>query len=149
MFLCGLFPTRASLPDVIFFDNNCHFVEMIDNMPHARKYFEAVAFPVDVFHFKSHSPKHKICAERCNPYSWPDLLKEDGSWRFNSSASEQTNIWYGGFQSIVREMPSIRYNFVLDEVVNVRNAIRHEQLERDGAQPYLIPRHELLQTNGT
>ena len=34
---------------------------------------------------------------------FPDLIVND-KWRFNSSAAEVTNAWFGGFQSIVREM---------------------------------------------
>lgn len=104
----GLFPTQDSLPGVIWHDNNCQIVGMLRNDPdeYLRTYFDNCALPVDVFHFKS---KHKEgdvnCSKYCNPALWPQLMNEDGkSWRFNSSAAEQANAWFGGYQAIVREM---------------------------------------------
>ena len=54
-------------------------------------YFDHVALPVDVFHFKN---KHKEdCGKYCNPAIWPELQTPEGGWRFNSSAAEQANAW--------------------------------------------------------
>lgn len=102
-----LFPTPASLPGVIWHDNNCQIVAMLNNDEdeHLRTYFDRCALPVDVFHFKSkHKETDENCGRNCNPYIWKDLRTDDGQWRFNSSAAEQTNAWFGGFQSIAREM---------------------------------------------
>jgi hypothetical protein len=120
------FPTKQSLPGVLWHDNNCNIVKMLrnDTDEYLRNYFENCALPVDVFHFKS---KHKEgdldCGANCNPYIWEELRTADGKWRFNSSAAEQTNAWFGGFQSIVREMSVERYNFFLDEMIKRRNRI--------------------------
>ncbi|EPQ50066.1 hypothetical protein GLOTRDRAFT_108722 [Gloeophyllum trabeum ATCC 11539] len=116
-FLMTLFPTKRSLPEVLWHDNNCRIRAMLEgDPPDLQSYFEECAMPVDVFHFKS---KHKetdiICNTYCNPASWPELHTEDGKWRFNSSAAEQTNAWFGGYQAIVREMDVDRYKLFLDE----------------------------------
>lgn len=143
----GLFPTRNSLPGVIWHDNNCHIVRMLrnDTDPFLASYFEDCALPVDVFHFKSkHKEKDVDCGNHCNPYIWPELRTEDGQWRFNSSAAEQANAWYGGFQAMVREMPAEKYNFFLDEMIKQRNRWLVEKLKLDGHAPYHIPREELL-----
>lgn len=103
-----LFPTRESLPGVIWHDNNCKIRAMLKNDPedYLRHYFDYCAMPVDVFHFKSkHKENDSQCNENCNPYIWKELRNGD-KWRFNSSAAEQTNVWFGGYQSIVREMES-------------------------------------------
>jgi hypothetical protein len=142
-----LWLTKASLPAVLWHDNNCSIVKMLRNDPDdsRRNYFENVALPVDVFHFKS---KHKEgdldCGANCNPYIWPELRTEDGKWRFNSSAAEQANAWFGGFQSIVQEMSVERYNFFLDEMIKRRSRSLVKDLHRRGKAPHNIPRELLL-----
>ncbi|KAJ7577697.1 hypothetical protein C8J56DRAFT_1007158 [Mycena floridula] len=114
-FWMKLFPTKASLPAVLWHDNNCRVVAMLKNNigPHLKHYFDHCALPVDVFHFKS---KHK-----------------------------QANAWIGGFQAIVREMSVDRYNFFLDEMIKRRNRTIIKELYRRGKAPYNIPWEELLQ----
>lgn len=142
-----LFPTQASLPGVLWHDNNCNIVKMLnaDTDEDLKHYFDGCALPVDVFHFKS---KHKEgdvdCGANCNPYIWDILRTSDGKWRFNSSAAEQANAWCGGFQSIVREMPVARYNFFLDEMIKRRNSFIVKSLRAKGKAPYRIPREDLL-----
>lgn len=110
-----------------------------------KTYFRDVALPVDVFHFKSkHKESDVECGQNCNPYLWPELRTEDGRWRFNSSAAEQANLWYGGFTVIVRDMQSDRYEFFLDEMIKWRNRMIVKELQRRGKKPYSIPRDELL-----
>jgi hypothetical protein len=116
-----LFPTKASLPQVLWHDNNCKIVAMLnaDEADDPNKhYFDDCALPVDVFHFKSkHKESDEDCGRNCNPYLWPELRTKEDNWRFNSSAAEQTNVWMKGFQSIVREMQANRYDFFLDEMI--------------------------------
>ena len=143
MFWKKLFPTPRSLPNILWYDNNCGMQGMLraDN----DTYFENCALPVDVFHFKSkHKEQDTFCGTFCNPYIWMELVGEDGKWVFNSSAAEQTNAWFGGFHAIVRDMRVERYNFFLDEMIMRRNQILRQQLEAQGASPYSIPRSELL-----
>lgn len=140
-----------SLPFVLWHDNNCRIVAMLrgeskrdptDPEPH---YFDQCALPVDVFHFKcKHKESDVDCGKYCNPYIWQELRTPDGEWRFNSSAAEQTNAWFGGFQAIVREMNVEQYELFLDEMIKRRNRIIVKDLERRGKSPHLIPREELL-----
>lgn len=142
----GLFPTQESLPGVIWHDNNCKIRKMLANDidPKLKGYFDNCAMPVDVFHFKSkHKESDVECNEYCNPYKWAELRTDEGNWRFNSSAAEQANAWFGGYQSIVREMQVDRYNFFLDEMLKRRNRLIVRDLE-DNFAPYHIPRHILL-----
>jgi hypothetical protein len=144
MFWKTLFPTRRSLPGVLWHDNNCRIAAML------RKdhddYFSTSALPVDVFHFKS---KHKVtdvdCNAFCNPARWKELCTPEGTWRFNSSAAEQANAWIGGYQAIVREMQADKYEFFLDEMIARRNRNIIKTLQRRGKNPDNIPRDELLQ----
>jgi len=132
-----LFPTKESLPGVIWHDNNCKIRAVLRNCenPDERDYFNDCLLPVDVFHFKA---KHKItdnyCNANCNPAQWPELQKGENSseWRFNSSAAEQVNAWIGGYQAVVREMQVDRYNFFLDVMSGWRPSLNALVMHRDG-----------------
>lgn len=143
-----LFPTKSSLPFVLWHDNNCRMMAMLEKDPedHPDKhYFDGCALAVDVFHFNcKHKESDEACNRDCNPYKWPELRTKDGDWRFNSSAAEQANTWFGGFQAIVREMQVDRYEFFLDEMIKRRNRMIIKELQRRGEKPYSIPREELL-----
>src|ERR1700720_4618560 len=105
--MMSMFLTKMSLPRVIWHDNNCWIKAMLKNDTDESlwTYFDDVALPIDVFHFKSKHKESDIeCGRHCNPYIWPELRTEDGKWQFNSSAAEQTNAWYGGFLAIVRDI---------------------------------------------
>ncbi|KDQ50429.1 hypothetical protein JAAARDRAFT_74233 [Jaapia argillacea MUCL 33604] len=133
-----LFPTLQSLPGCIFHDNNCNVKKVLESL--CNEYFSRCALPVDVFHMKSkHKESDQYCNSRCNPANWPSLMTVDGKWRFNSSATEITNAWFGGFQLIVREMRVERYNFFLDEMIKIRNKLIVQDLEQKGACLYNIP----------
>ncbi|KAI0052237.1 hypothetical protein FA95DRAFT_1580111 [Auriscalpium vulgare] len=146
-FWMRLFPTRNSLPGVMYYDSNCLLQAMLENDPdpYDRTYFDDSALGVDAFHF---STKHKAtdveCGRRCNPYIWPELRTPDGQWRFNSSIAEQVNVWIKGYVNIVREMEVTRYNFFLDEMVKLRNQRTVAKLRARGHRPYRIPRDVLL-----
>lgn len=115
---------------------------VIDNVQDA--HFKDCALPVDIFHMKSkHKESDDDCNRWCNPARFPSLIV-DNKWRFNSSAAEITNTWFGGFQSMVREMRVDRYNFFLDEMIKRRNRTTVIDLARRHAHPYQIPRIDLL-----
>jgi hypothetical protein len=66
--------------------------------------------PVDVFHARNkHHETDTFCQTHCNPAMFRELVGDNNEWVFNSSAAEQANVWFGGFQSIVREMPVAKY----------------------------------------
>lgn len=144
-FLYAIFPPEypSALPTHIFFDNNCqlrrHLVNIADTriLPH-------VGLPVDVFHFKSKHKETDIhCQTYCNPANFPELMTSEDEWLFNSSAAEQVNVWFGAFQSIVREMTVERYNFYLDEVIAIRNRYIASLLSARLHAPHLLTEPEL------
>ena len=142
MLLHAAFPTQHSLPEVIYYDNACilkkHVLHISDH------YFDHVAMPVDPFHARTkHKDSDAFCGQYCNAALFPDLLIGN-QWRFNSSAAEMTNAWFGGFQAMVREMRATRYDFLLDEVCKFRNEMIREELEGLGARPVDVPRELLL-----
>ncbi|KAI0077530.1 hypothetical protein K474DRAFT_1684282 [Panus rudis PR-1116 ss-1] len=149
LFLRRLFPTLRSLPHIIFYDNACNFKRMLMSMNPPDHYFDACVLPVDVFHMRSkHSQADAFCNLNCNPAQFPDLYN-NGQWRFNSSAAEITNAWFGGFKSIVREMREDRYDFFLDEMVKQKNRMMVGELERRGENPHHLNTAWLLSSEPT
>jgi hypothetical protein len=54
----------------------------------------------------------------CNPTNFDELLGDDQkTWFFNSSVAEQTNVWLGGYHSMLRKMGVTKYNFFLDKMI--------------------------------
>ncbi|EIW56144.1 uncharacterized protein TRAVEDRAFT_129214 [Trametes versicolor FP-101664 SS1] len=135
--LKAVFPTARSKPEIFIYDNNCKLRQHLNAS--GDTYFSETGLPVDVFHFKT---KHRVtdteCQQFCNPAAFPDLVDGD-KWRVNSSICEETNAWFGGYLSIVREMEATRYTFFLDEMIKRRNRFTVTQLERRGHHPWRIP----------
>ncbi|KIJ58235.1 hypothetical protein HYDPIDRAFT_103060 [Hydnomerulius pinastri MD-312] len=136
-FAKAVFPTARSTPEFLVFDNNCKLrahQEVIRD-----SHFSKTGMPVDVFHFNS---KHKetdiYCQKHCNPAFFPELI-QDGKWCFNTSICEQTNVWLGGYQAILRNMSVHRYNFYLDELIKRCNRFVIQQLAKGGQEPWIIP----------
>ncbi|TFY52205.1 hypothetical protein EVJ58_g10145 [Rhodofomes roseus] len=96
LFWRGLFPTRQSLPQVLWHDQNCRLWSMLNNSSEENKqFFDGIALPVDVFRFKcKHKQSDIVCGTHCNPYIWLELRTEEGKWHFNSSSAEQANNWF-------------------------------------------------------
>ncbi|EGG05202.1 uncharacterized protein MELLADRAFT_88266 [Melampsora larici-populina 98AG31] len=109
------------LPPIQFFDNSCTFDKSLRKDPEASERLKGTIRPVDPFHMRTHSEKDAQCRKFNDPKRWPFLKKPDGNWRFNGSAAEITNAWYGGFLSICRGMHEINYRFFLEEMIRVRN----------------------------
>ncbi|KAF8512123.1 hypothetical protein JB92DRAFT_3173596 [Gautieria morchelliformis] len=145
-FVLATFPTRESMPEVFFYDSNCN---LLKHIRHTQcRHFDDTAVVVNVFHFKSkHKESNGFCQENCNPALYLELY-EDGEWIFNSSIAEQTNVWFGGFLAIVREMTTVRFNFYLDEMIKRRNRHVVAELERKGHQPWRVPWAALFPADG-
>jgi hypothetical protein len=124
-------------PEHIFYDNNCQLAKHVKGDP----FFQKVGLSVDVFHFKcKHKETDIFCQKECNPAAFPEL-KGDGNkpWYFNSSVAEQTNAWFGGYQSICREMLRDKYNFFLDEMILRRDRITYDKLLKTDCMPSTWP----------
>ncbi|KAJ7576367.1 hypothetical protein C8J56DRAFT_800133 [Mycena floridula] len=124
---------RDRMPEYFVYDNNCSLSKHV----RGQAAFTGVGLPVDVFHFKSkHSITDEWCQSHCNPAGFPDLIKDGATgWWFNTSIAEQTNVWYGRFKPMVRSMHSEHFDFVLDQMVIMRNKETWAKLEKDGFHP--------------
>ncbi len=132
------FPLDEHKPSISHYDTNCKLYQY--SAANNGTIHLKMGLPVDVFHWKTKHKKTDIeCQVHCNPYNFPELLTEDGQWAFNSSIAEQTNMWLGGFSSIVREMGVDKYNFLLDELVMRKNELTKAKLAAEGYIPSYIP----------
>lgn len=127
------FRMPGTMPQHIFFDNNCSLGKIVKDDPA----FKDVGLTVDVFHFKSkHTVNDVFCQTYCNPVAYPELKGEGNKqWYFNSSIAEQTNVWLGGYHAICREMLVDKYNFFLDEMILRRNIMTKDKLTKEGSIP--------------
>ncbi|KZT56033.1 hypothetical protein CALCODRAFT_416592, partial [Calocera cornea HHB12733] len=87
---------------------------------------------VDIFHYKTkHSEKDEYCGQHCNPLLFPDIYDvKTKTWFFNSSAAEQTNVWFNGYHSIVHNMMGSWFEFFLDEMIKEQNCFLVASLEK-------------------
>ena len=132
-FIKHTFQIEAIKPDHIFFDNNCFLAQHVKSDP----YFNDISLSVDIFHFKSrHKESHTFCQEICNPAVFPELICPDSQgWFFNSSVTEQTNMWIGGYHTICQEMLVGKYDFFLDQMILHHNHVTRAKLDAKGARP--------------
>lgn len=131
-----------SKPSFIFYDNNCKLLAHIRAA--GEHYLDDVGMPVDVFHATTkHSDGDAFCQQYCNPAGFPELYNDKNEWVFNSSVCEQTNVWFGRFLAVTREMSEVHFNFFLDEMITTYNSYRESVLARRGKNPRLVPHEEL------
>lgn len=126
------------MPEIVIYDLGCQVFQHLKSS--GNDLYKSVGFPVDVFHWTcKHKKTSDACAINCNPSNFEVLLRDDGtSWFFNSSIAEQTNVWLGGYHSILREMGVQKYNSFLDEMILHKNRIIKDKLKKDGACPSYI-----------
>jgi hypothetical protein len=132
----------------MYYDNACTMRKYVTKRYPNSHVLQKVT-PVDVFH---HTAKHKgtdlMCQTHCNPARFRDLWfindKNEVAWRWNSSAAEQTNAWFGRFLPIVREMKKLRYNFFLDEMLRLRNEGTILALRKAGKAPHEVGIKEFM-----
>ncbi|KDR76386.1 hypothetical protein GALMADRAFT_67947, partial [Galerina marginata CBS 339.88] len=128
----------GSMPEICIYDLGCQAYEHL--VKNKNELYKTVGFPVDVFHWTcKHKQKSEACSYHCNPSKFEELLGQDSkTWFFNSSVAEQTNVWLGGYHSILREMRVTKYNFFLDEMILRKNRIIKAALEKKGLDPHYI-----------
>jgi hypothetical protein len=129
---------RARKPQHLIYDSNCNALREVESRKIA--FFEGMGMCVDAFHHKTkHKASDLFCRERCDMKAYPELLDDDGKYYFNSSIAEQTNVWFGSFHNICREMTPVKYDFFLDEMILRRNRMTVATLRIQGRLPHHPP----------
>ncbi|KAJ7148038.1 hypothetical protein C8R43DRAFT_521820 [Mycena crocata] len=127
----------TSKPSFLAYDDACsllrHIVTQNPNSP-----WLATKFIVDAWHYIGHRATDILCRLWCNPApvngSQPDLIlmEEDANGNrhqtraFNTETSEQLNSWLNGFESQLRQMSDVNYDFF----VHVLLMIYGERVEK-------------------
>lgn len=125
----------SSMLRYVWYDNNCGLFKYCAARAGEHLHLD-VGLPVDVFHWKCKHKKTNIKRSfHCNQHLFQELLKDDNTWFFNSSRAEQTNVWFGGYHAIVREMGVVKYEFFLDEMILQKNKLTRAKLEAEGCIP--------------
>jgi len=117
------------MPNRILFNNNYTLGKMVKN----NLIFKNAGLTMDVLHFTCKpTESDTFCQEHCNLNAYPELLRDNGGWYFNSSIAEQTNVWLGGYHSMCQEMCVDKYNYFLDEMIMRKNHLTKAKLAKDG-----------------
>ncbi|KAF8237865.1 hypothetical protein L208DRAFT_1244793 [Tricholoma matsutake] len=57
-------------------------------------------------------------------------------WYFNTSVAEQTNAWLAKYNTMCHKMLPVKFNFFLDEMIQLRNIKTLERLDGSEHHPF-------------
>ncbi|KAJ6462620.1 hypothetical protein C8R45DRAFT_1055970 [Mycena sanguinolenta] len=124
-------------PSYIAYDNACDLLRHIVHQNSDDIWLSTTKFIVDAWHYIGHKATDVLCRTRCNPApmdgSQPDLVltAQDANGEvhqtraFNTETAEQFNFWLNGFESQLRQMSDVNYNFF----ENVEAKIHSKEME--------------------
>ncbi|KAF8546333.1 hypothetical protein OG21DRAFT_1427257 [Imleria badia] len=128
---------QAWKPEHLIYNSNCNALREVESRDIMISFFKDMGMCVDAFHHKTKlRVSDQFCQERCNMRAYPELLDSNGKYYFNSSITEQTNMWFGAFHNICCEMVAVKYNFFLDEMVIRCNRYTVAMLHGQGKHPH-------------
>ncbi|KAJ3303317.1 hypothetical protein HDU76_005372 [Blyttiomyces sp. JEL0837] len=106
---------------VIYYDRACKLYQTLENDPQTKHLLGKVAFLVDLFHFRGHNDTY--CREKCNPITAGVEFEKAGMEKFNTSAAEQVNVWFGRISHMLRYIDPKLHDFYLYSLVDYRNRV--------------------------
>ncbi|KAJ7473665.1 hypothetical protein B0H11DRAFT_2282525 [Mycena galericulata] len=114
-----------SKPSFVAYDDACSLLRhIVTQNPHS-PWLATTKFIVDAWHYIGHRATDVLCRLWCNPApvdgSQPDLIivEEDANGdkhqtrAFNTETAEQLNSWLTGFESQLRQMSDVNYDFFI------------------------------------
>ncbi|KAJ6455270.1 hypothetical protein C8R47DRAFT_1328937 [Mycena vitilis] len=114
-----------SKPSFIAYDDACSLLRHIVTQNPDNAWLLTTKFIVDAWHYIGHRATDILCRLWCNPAprngSQPDLvlIEEDANGTthqtraFNTETAEQLNSWLNGFESQLRQMSDVNYDFFI------------------------------------
>jgi hypothetical protein len=105
------------------YDKACELLRRIATQDINDFWLTSTKFIVDAWHYIGHRATNILCHTRCNPApsdgSQPDLVltevDDNGvahrTRAFNTETAEQLNSWLNGFESQLRQMTDVNYDF--------------------------------------
>ncbi|KAJ7048313.1 hypothetical protein C8F01DRAFT_1380331 [Mycena amicta] len=110
-------------PNYIVYDKACELLRHIVTQNPLDTWLKTTSFIVDAWHYIGHRASDLLCRTRCNPApldgSQPDLvlIEQDDNGEthktraFNTETAEQFNSWLNGFESQLKQMTDVNYDF--------------------------------------
>jgi hypothetical protein len=107
------------------YDKACDLLRHIVTQNPDDLWVKSTKFIVDAWHYIGHRATDLLCRTRCNPAptngSQPDLVltevDNDGvvhqTRAFNTETAEQLNSWLNGFESQLRQMTDVNFDFFI------------------------------------
>jgi hypothetical protein len=133
-----------SKPSFIAYDDACDLLRHIVTQNPNDAWLSTTKFIVDAWHYIGHRATDVLCRSWCNPApvngSQPDLViaEEDTLGQahqtraFNTETAEQLSSWLDGFESQLRQMTDINYDFFVHVLLLVYGEKMEERAERKG-----------------
>ncbi|KAJ7741541.1 hypothetical protein DFH07DRAFT_750955 [Mycena maculata] len=134
-------------PGFIVYDKACELLRHIVTQNINDSWIASTKFIVDAWHYIGHRATDILCRTRCNPApmngSQPDLViiqvDENGvahqTRAFNTETAEQLNSWISGYESQLRQMTDVNYDFyihvlmmIYGEMVEKRVVLKNREL---------------------
>ncbi|KAJ6466818.1 hypothetical protein C8R45DRAFT_1064001 [Mycena sanguinolenta] len=118
-------------PAFITYNKACDLLRHIATQNIHDTWITTTKFIVDAWHYIGHRATDVLCRTRCNPAltngSQPDLvlteIDDNGTvhqtWAFNTETAEQLNSWLNGFESQLRQMTDVNYDFFIHAVMMI------------------------------
>ncbi|KAJ7836766.1 hypothetical protein B0H14DRAFT_3870690 [Mycena olivaceomarginata] len=114
-----------SKPSFVAYNDACSLLRHIVTQDPHSAWLRTTKFVVDAWHYIRHRATDILCRLWCNPAptngSQPDLIlvEEDANGTkhqtraFNTETAEQLNSWLNGFESQLRQMSDVNYDFFI------------------------------------
>lgn len=131
-------------PSFIAYDKACDLLRHIVTQNPLDLWLKTTKFIVDAWHYIGHRSTDILCRTRCNPAptdgSQPDLIltevDADGvahqTRAFNTETAEQLNSWLNGFESQLRQMTDVNYDFFVHVLMMIYAETVEKRVESKG-----------------
>jgi hypothetical protein len=112
-------------PSFMVYDKACDLLRHIVTQDPNDLWLSTTKFIVDAWHYIGHRATDILCRTRCNPAptngTQPDLILTEidvhgvahQTRAFNTETAEQLNAWLNGFESQLRQMTDVNYDFFI------------------------------------
>ncbi|KAJ7790408.1 hypothetical protein B0H13DRAFT_2394584 [Mycena leptocephala] len=140
-----------SRPSFMVYDKACDLLRHIVTQDPTDLWLQMTKFIVDAWHYIGHRSTDILCRTRCNPAptngTQPDLVltAEDDNGvvhqtrAFNTETAEQLNSWLNGFESQLRQMTDVNYDFFIHVLMMIYGETIEKRIvskERDSTEQF-------------
>ncbi|KAJ7110994.1 hypothetical protein C8R44DRAFT_833366 [Mycena epipterygia] len=135
-----------SRPSFVAYDSACDLLRHIVTQNPTDIWLATTKFIVDAWHYIGHRAADLLCRTRCNPApmdgSQPDLIliqeDENGQMHqtraFNTETEEQLNSWLTGFESQLRQMSDVNYDFFIHVLMMIYAETMEHRIDSKGME---------------